>query len=92
MTVLFLSLSLDNDECFVYLSSCIGKSELPSALIKIVKNGIVSYKDVAIFQKPSNLIKMLKLDRPIYSNLCRVGISGILFADNTAKQKPSYIA
>lgn len=83
---------LDNDECFVYLSSCIGKSELPSALIKTVKNGIVSYKDVAIFQKPSNLIKMLKLDRPIYSDLCRVGISGILFADNTAKQKPSYIA
>ena len=31
----------DNDECFVYLSSCIGKSELPSACIKTVKNGII---------------------------------------------------
>ena len=36
----------DNDECFVYLSSCIGKSELPSALIKIIKNGALEKKEI----------------------------------------------
>ena len=46
----------DNDECFVYLSSCIGRAELPSGLIKTIKNGIVSYRDLWCNQKPSALI------------------------------------
>ena len=68
----------DNDECFVYLSSCIGRSELPSGLIKILKNGIVSYHDLWVNQKPSTLIRACGLDKPIYTELCKKGISGIL--------------
>lgn len=68
----------DNDECFVYLSSCIGRAELPSGLIKTIKNGIVSYRDLWCNQKPSTLIKAYGLNRPVYTKLCRHGISGIL--------------
>lgn len=67
----------DNDECFVYLSSCIGRAELPSGLIKTVKNSIVSYRDLWCNQKPSNLIKAYGLDKPIYAKLCDKSISGI---------------
>ena len=68
----------DNDECFIYLSSCIGRSELPSGLIKTIKNGIVSYRDLWCNQKPSTLIKAYGLNKPIYTKLCGKGISGIL--------------
>ena len=61
----------DNDECFVYLSSCIGKSELPSGLIRTVKNGVVTNSPLACNQKPNTLIKFFGLDRPIYTKLCR---------------------
>ena len=67
----------DNDECFVYLSSCIGRAELPSGLIKTIKNGIVSYQDLWCSQTPNALIKAYGLDKPIYAELCRKGISGI---------------
>ena len=67
----------DNDECFVYLSSCIGRAELPSGLIKTVKNGIVSYRDLWCNQKPSALIKAYGLDKPIYAKLCNKSVSGI---------------
>jgi S-adenosylmethionine synthetase len=67
----------DNDECFVYLSSCIGRSELPSGLIKTIKNGIVSYNNLWSNQKPSNLIRYFGLRQPIYTKLCYTGISGI---------------
>ena len=68
----------DNDECFVYLSSCIGRAELPSGLIKTIKNGIVSYNNLWCNQKPSTLIRLYGLNKPIYSKLCQAGISGIL--------------
>lgn len=68
----------DNDECFVFLSSCIGRAELPSGLIKTVKNGVVSYRDLWCNQKPSTLIKAYGLDKPGYIKLCRKGISGII--------------
>ena len=67
----------DNDECFVYLSSCIGRSTLPSGLIKTIKNGVVSYRDLWCNQKPHVLIKAHGLDKPIYAELCGKGISGI---------------
>ena len=67
----------DNDECFVYLSSCIGRSKLPSGLIKTIKNGVVSTRDITCDKKPSELIHELGLSKPIYTNLCRTGISGI---------------
>jgi len=67
----------DNDECFVYLSSCIGRAELPSGLIKMIKNGVVSYRDLWCNQKPSALIKAYGLDKPIYTKLCDKSISGL---------------
>lgn len=68
----------DNDECFVYLSSCIERSELPSGLIKTVKNGVTEYRDMWCNQKPSTLIRAYGLDTPIYTQLCKKGISGIM--------------
>lgn len=68
----------DNDECFVYLSSCIGRSELPSGLIKTVKNGVTEYRDMWCNQKPGTLIRAYGLDTPIYTQLCKKGISGIM--------------
>lgn len=68
----------DNDECFVYLSSCIGRSELPSGLIKTVKNGVTEYRDMWSNQKPSTLIRAYGLDTPVYTQLCKKGISGIM--------------
>lgn len=67
----------DNDECFIYLSSCIGRAELPGCMIKTIKNGIVYYRNLWCNQKPSNLIKAYGLDKPIYTKLCKHGISGI---------------
>jgi S-adenosylmethionine synthetase len=67
----------DNDECFVYLSSCIGRKELPSSLVKTIKNGIVATHDLWCNQKPSILIKAYGLNKPIYTKLCAKGISGI---------------
>ncbi|MBO4480853.1 MAG: methionine adenosyltransferase domain-containing protein [Alphaproteobacteria bacterium] len=68
----------DNDECFVYLSSCIGRAELPSGLIKTVKNGIVSFSNLWCNQKPRTLIRAYGLDKPIYTKLCKKGISGVM--------------
>ena len=67
----------DNDECFVYLSSCIGRNELPSGLIKTIKNGIASYHNLWCNQKSNTLIKAYRLDKPIYAKVCGKGISGI---------------
>jgi len=61
----------DNDECFVYLSSCIGKSELPSGVIRTVKDGVVTNTPLVCNEKPNTLIKFFGLDRPIYTKLCR---------------------
>ena len=64
----------DNDECFVYLSSCIGHSELPSAVIKVIKNEKVQFTDIKCTKKPSELIKMFHLNEPVYAALCRKGL------------------
>ena len=61
----------DNDECFVYLSSCIGRSELPSAVVKTIKNGITQTKEILITQKPTEIIELLGLNKPIYAHLCQ---------------------
>jgi S-adenosylmethionine synthetase len=61
----------ENDECFVYLSSCIGRSELPSATIKTFKNGIESTKNIQIDKKPNEIINILGLDKPVFAQLCR---------------------
>ena len=64
----------ENDECYVYLSSCIGKSELPSAVIKTIKEGQISSADIYIDTEPQQIIKQLKLNRPIYQRLCKDGL------------------
>lgn len=68
----------DNDECFVYLSSCIGQSELPSGTIKTVKNGVVSTNRFWCNLKPSALIRLFKLDTPIYAKLCKKGLQSLV--------------
>ena len=64
----------DNDECFVYLSSCIGKAELPSAAVKTIKNGVVSTQNIKINLKPSEIIAELGLNKPIFASLCHNGL------------------
>lgn len=65
----------DNDECFVYLSSCIGKSELPSAEIKLIKDGVATTKALNIDLTPSELIESLGLRNPVYTKLCKEGLT-----------------
>ena len=60
----------DNDECFVYLSSCIGRSELPSGTIKTVKNGQSHLSDLYSNMPPSDLIKWFELDKPRFAKMC----------------------
>lgn len=64
----------DNDNCFVYLSSCIGKSDLPSAVIKAGRQGRVKINNICPDCRPRELISELKLNRPIYRELCRRGL------------------
>lgn len=64
----------DNDECFVYLSSCIGRGDLPSAVVKTVRNGITQTRNIHVDARPSVLIPMLGLDAPVFANLCRNGL------------------
>ncbi|MBQ3117500.1 MAG: methionine adenosyltransferase domain-containing protein [Alphaproteobacteria bacterium] len=64
----------DNDECFVYLSSCIGQAELPSAVIKTIKNGISEVQTINIDLIPSEIIRLVGLDKPIFAHLCQNGL------------------
>lgn len=65
----------DNDECFVYLSSCIGRSELPSAVVKTIKNGTGNVQKLQITRKPAELITELGLNKPVFAKLCRSGLT-----------------
>lgn len=64
----------DYDECFVYLSSCIGRSELPSAVVKTIKNGEVYLNNLEIKQTPAEIIRLLNLKAPVFANLCQNGL------------------
>ena len=64
----------NNDECFVYLSSCIGKSKLPSAVVKTIKNGLISYQNLNITETPADMIMSLNLNKPVYTDMCRKGL------------------
>ena len=68
----------DNDECFVYLSSCIGRADLPSATIKTVKNGVVTQSELTCNIRPHNLIELFGLRRPIFADLCRRGLQSLV--------------
>lgn len=63
----------DNDECFVYLSSCIGKSDLPHATIKTVKDGKASVQNISVCKSPIELAEELDLSKPVFARLCRNG-------------------
>lgn len=65
----------DNDECFVYLSSCIGQAELPSAAIKTIKDGVITTTTIEFNKKPFELVEELDLNKPIFAKLCRNGIA-----------------
>lgn len=65
----------DNDECFVYLSSCIGKAKLPSAAIKTIKDGVITTTTIEFNKKPFELVEELDLNKPIFVKLCRNGIA-----------------
>ena len=67
----------DNDECFVYLSSCIGRSELPSCVIKTLKNGQTQIRECNRELKPSVLVAQLGLNKPVFAQLCRQGIVAV---------------
>ncbi len=64
----------DNDEVWVYLSSCIGKSELPSATLKMRKGNVFTECKLDIDARPSVLIKKFGLNKPVYAELCRNGL------------------
>ena len=64
----------DNDECYVYLSSCIGRHELPSATIKTIKNNVEQTNNLCPNCSPRDVISALKLNRPIYKKLCKNGL------------------
>ncbi len=61
----------DNDECFVYLSSCIGQAQLPSAVVKTIKNGVCNIKNLSITKTPAEIISELGLNKPVFAELCR---------------------
>ena len=69
----------NNDECFVYLSSCIGRSKLPSAVIKTIKNGIETYSSIIIDKTPRDIISELGLYKPVFSSLCIKSVSGAIY-------------
>ncbi|MFI3241046.1 MAG: methionine adenosyltransferase domain-containing protein [Alphaproteobacteria bacterium] len=64
----------DNDECFVYLSSCIGRAELPSAVVKTIKDGKETSVEINVDKKPFEIIHELGLDNPVYADLCKNGL------------------
>ncbi|MBQ3695599.1 MAG: methionine adenosyltransferase domain-containing protein [Alphaproteobacteria bacterium] len=64
----------DNDECFVYLSSCIGKSELPSAEARYIKNGVVTKESIVVAETPKQMIEDLRLNTPVFKSLCRASV------------------
>jgi len=64
----------DNDEVWVYLSSCIGKSELPSASLRTRKGEYIGEKNLQIEIQPRELIEMLGLNKSVHAKLCRDGL------------------
>lgn len=64
----------DNEACFVYLSSCIGRSELPSAVVKTIKDGKETITPLEITKTPAEIITLLGLKQPVFVKLCRIGL------------------
>ena len=69
----------DNDECYVYLSSCIGRSQLPSSYIKYIKDGKEKIVEFSFNTRPNDLINMLDLRKPCYAEMCRESTRSFLY-------------
>ena len=78
-----LQLLEDNDECFVYLSSCIGRATLQSAEVKFVKNSDVRRAKLDCSMTPVEVIDYLGLNKPVFADLCRKGLMQKSFAPLT---------
>ena len=76
----------DNDTCFVYLSSCIGQKEMPSAVVKTIKNNQETTFNISPLCNPKDIIELLKLNRPIYKKLCKTGLMNYI----NSKGVPSF--
>ena len=62
----------DNDEAWIYLSSCIGQACLPSTTFRWRKGEKFGEQNLALDDiSPSVLINKLGLNNPIYTKLCR---------------------
>ena len=68
----------DSDECFIYLSSCIGRSDIISATVKSVKDNKIKEEIIEIKDTPVEIIDKLMLKTPRYANMCKNGF----FLDN----------
>lgn len=63
------------DEVWVYLSSCIGSSCLPSATLKWRKGKVYGEDILHIeYAKPSVIANKFCLNKPIYAKMCRNGL------------------
>lgn len=75
-------LAIDNldgaDECFVYLSSCIGKEELPSSVVKTIKDGEVKCKSFTFDKSAEEVIESLSLRSPNFAKMCRNSMYGFI--------------
>ena len=76
----------NNDECFVYLSSCIGKQNMPSAVVKTRRRDNEKTFNISSNYCPEKIIEELQLKRPIYKKLCRHGL--MTYLDNNGN--PSF--
>lgn len=63
----------DNDECFVYLSSCIGRSELVSSIVKTIKGDTIHTTALNLNKTPFDLIEEFGLRTPKFAQICREG-------------------
>lgn len=65
----------DYDEVWVYLSSCIGRTCLPSAVLKWRQGETYGERNLVLTEvRPSILIKQFGLDQPRYAKMCRQGL------------------
>lgn len=68
----------NNDECYVYLSSCIGKEDLPSSVIKTIKDGEVKYKNFQFNKTAEEVIDSMSLRTPRFALMCRNSMYGFM--------------
>ena len=70
----------DNDEAWVYLSSCIGRAECISNVLRLRKGNCYCQHNLQINANPRELITKFELNKPIYAELCRNGLFSRLTA------------